>query len=42
MHPEITRQIHRLEHAARMEQAARYRRFARGRTTRRPSAPKER
>ena len=42
MHPEITRQVHRLEHAARLEAAARYRRTLRGRHVRRPAPVKER
>ena len=42
MHPEITRQIHRMEHAARIDEAARYRRITRGRHTRRPVPAKER
>jgi hypothetical protein len=42
MHPEMARQIHRLEHAARVQEAALYRRSLRGRHTRRPTPAKER
>lgn len=42
MHPEISRQIHRMEHAARVDEAARYRRSLRGRHPRRPAPAKER
>jgi hypothetical protein len=42
MHPEIAREIHRVEHTARVHEATKYRRSLRGRHVRRPAPAKER